>query len=70
MTGGALMSQKHEKIRKEYFDERPLEEVWENMYCDPLDCDERVYSSKIKEKQRYQEKKEENDGFFEQERLI
>ncbi len=65
MTGGTHMAQERRKNRKEYFDERPLEEVWENMYCDPLDCDEQVYSLKTKEKQRYREKKEDNDGFFE-----
>ena len=29
-------------------EDRPLEEVWERMYCDPLECDEMVYSLKNK----------------------
>lgn len=53
------------KSQKDNFDERPLEEIWENMYCNPLECDDRVYSLKNKEKERYREKNKENDRFFE-----
>ena len=52
------------KFSKEHDDERPIEEIWENMFCNPLDCDDRVYSMTNKEKERYQKKNEENDGFF------
>ena len=58
------MSNERKICRKEDFDERPLEEVWENLYCDPLESDDRVYSLKNKEKSRYQEKNKEKDSFF------
>ncbi|MBE6572381.1 MAG: hypothetical protein E7656_09060 [Ruminococcaceae bacterium] len=58
------MAKKRKISDKSYSDDRPLEEVWERMYCDPLECDEMVYSLKNKEKIRFSEKNEENEGFF------
>ena len=58
------MAKKRKISHKFNPEDRPLEEVWERMYCDPLECDEMVYSLKNKEKNGFNEKNEENEGFF------
>ena len=45
------------------FDNRPVDDE-DELYCDPLENRDNGYFSKIKEKQRYNEKNEENNEFF------
>ena len=58
------MADYHRKNSQNDFDERPIEEVWENLFCNPLECDDRIYCTKIKEKTRLKEKIKENDNIF------
>ena len=62
------MAEHRRKNTENRFDERPLEEVWENLYGNPLECDERVYCSKNKEKPQFSEKNEDIDEIFGQNR--
>lgn len=59
------MKPKSKNHGKEFltFDDRPIEDENE-LYCDPLEDSETAYFSKIKEKQRFDEKNKENDDFY------